>query len=411
MNKSLIDMSLFLNGIEPWPNQVFNKTFDAYFLLTYPPFYLNTNDENIFDPFDLLNNLDEKNIYVSDAEGKSKLMFALDSNWNRQLYYDAYKSKISEKRFLFWESDNDKWAMVSDAKYQVAIIGIDWKLANQIPLFFQQNLLSPIQFLEKVRMQKHEAIFFKNYKPASILTEGNIHNPVWIKYYFQCHVENENDKLFYWQQFEKIFHTIQPALKHCKSIDMYADQALSRRYWRNKQWYSSSKIAPVGGWQKYTYANCNKVANKFLNDNEHLCLAFAGRHNESEDLYIANKKGLIEFFTFWIYASLNKVAFKGGQSDFYFQTTLHSFSNKETLYNQNFEFCYKKNLISESEINRIVDELSTIGMALKIHRLEMPYTFAHYTNNEPLQITSMYSALPDLKTNKDLHQQTRIKHE
>jgi hypothetical protein len=409
MQNNLIDKSLFTNGTEPWPNQVFNKDFDAYFLVSYPQYFLNQNDYNIFDPFDFLNNLSEKNIYISSPNGISNLVFSLNADWNRQLYYDAYQQNIGDERFLFWKSENEKWAMVSDAKYNVAVIGIDWRYADQVPFFFNQCLLSPNQFLEKVALQKHAAIFLKNYKPAAILTVGAPEeNPIWQKYYFQCHVDNENDKLFYWPQFEKIFNIFHPALKHCKSLDMYADQALGRRYWMNKQWYGSYKNAPVGGWQKYSNANCNKVANKFLNNNEHLRLAFEGKKAESEAMYIANKKGLIEFFTFWIYASVQKVAQKGGASDFYFQTTLHSFSTKENLYNQVFEFCFNKSLLNEAIVNKIVGELAKIGFALKVHLIEAPYVSATFTEDAPLAISRMYSAVPDLVTDKNLMKVGRV---
>jgi hypothetical protein len=402
MNNSLIDTDLFADGMEPWVNQVFKKDFDAYFFLSHPAFQYNPNEPNIFDPFDFLNNLQEKNIYISSPSGKSNLGFALNSNWNRQLYLDAYQQNISDERFLFWQSENEKWAMVSDSTYKVAVIGIDWKICDEVPFFFQQCLLSPIQFLQKIGKQEHEAIFLKNYQPASVLTEGNLDNPMWVKYFFQCHVENENDKLFYWTQFEKIFNVIHPLLKHFKSLDMYADQAFTRRCWMNKQWYSSGKTAPVGGWQKYSYKNCEKVANKFLNDNEHLRLAFEGRSEESKALYIANKKGLIEFFTFWIYASLQKAPHSFSRSDFYFQTSLHSFGNKSDIHNQNFNFCYKKESLEEANIENLVMQLAEIGFAIKIHKLEKPYIFAIFTKNEPMKIEGMYSALPDLETDLDL---------
>jgi hypothetical protein len=396
MTNHLIDTDLFTDGIEPWVNQVFKKDFDAYFFLSHPAFQYSPNEPNIFDPFSFLNNLREKNIYISSPTGKRNLVFALNSDWNRQLYYDAYRENIADERFLFWQSENEKWAMVSDDKHKVAVIGIDWNLSDQVPLFFNQCLLSPIEFLQKIGKEAHEAIFLKNYQPTSILTKGNSDNPLWVKYYFQCHVENENDKLFYWKQFEQIFNTIHPVLKHCKSLDMYADQAFNRRYWMNKQWYSSGKNAPVGGWQKYSYANCEKVANKFLNDNEHLRLAFEGKKEESEALYIANKKRLIEFFNFWIYASLEKVPYKGGQSDFYFQTGMYSFGNKNREFNQNFEFCYKKSLLDDAIVEKMVNQLAKIGFALKIHRLEKPYKFATFTRDKTMKIETMYSALPDL---------------
>ncbi len=403
MKNKLFDIALFADGAEPWPNQVFLKDFDAYFFLSHPAFHYSPNEYNIFDTFDFLNNLQEKSIYISSATSKSNLVFALKSDRNRQLYYEAYKQNITDERFLFWQSENERWAMVSDEKHKVAVIGIDWDIAAEIPFFFQQCLLSTTQFLQKIGKENQGAIFLKNYQPATILTEGNSENPSWVKYYFQCHVKNENDKLFYWPQFEKIFNTIQPILKDFKRVYMYAEQAFVRWYWQNKQWYSTGKTAPVGGWQKYSYKNCEKVANKFLNENEHLQLAFEEKKEESEALYIANKKGLIEFYTFWVYASLQKMQQSFGRSDFYFQTTQHYFGNKNEAFNQNFEFCYKKELLNENDVENLVRQLAKIGFALKIHKIEKPYIFATYTKTEPLRIEGMYRALPDLETDNDLY--------
>jgi hypothetical protein len=391
MEHNLIDTDLFSDGLEPWPNQVFKKDFDAYFLLDYPAYQYCPNEDNIFDPFDLMNNLSEKTVFISSVSGKSNLTHTIDNEWNRQLYYNAYKKNITKERFLFWEGEGDKWAMASDAKCKVAIIGIDWKIAGEVAFFFPQCLLSPIQFLEKVGKQKHLDVFMKNYQPTRVLIEGSVENPMWVKYFFECHVENENDKLFYWPQFEKIFNAIYPLLKHFKSLDMYAEQGFNRRYWQNKQWYSSGKNAPIGGWQKYNYKNCEKIANKFLNDNEHLRFKFEGKKEASDALYIASgKKGLIEFYSFWIYASLLKMQQKGSKSDFYFLTTLHSFGNKNDKYNQNFNFSYRKELFQEMDIENLVEQLGEIGFAIKIHKAEKPYINASYYKDKPLCIESIY---------------------
>jgi hypothetical protein len=388
MRHDLIDIDLFEDGVEPWPNQVFKKDFDAYILLSYPAFEYNPNEHNIFDPFSFLNNIGEKNLFITSPSGSSRHSFNYEDD--RQFYFTAYKENIKEDRFLFWYGDHDRWAMVSDAKCKVAVIGIDWDICGEPGFFYPQCLLSPIQFLEKVGKQKHLDIFMKNYQPSKVLTDGHDKNPMWVKYFFQCHVKNENDKLFYWPQFEKIYNAIHPLLKHFKSLDMYASQAFERRYLRSKQWYSSGINAPIGGWQKYSHKNCEKVANKYLNDNEHLRLRFEGKTALSDALYLASKKGLIEFFTFWIYASLNKVSHKGGQSDFYFLTTLHSFGNKNDEYNQNFNFSYRKDLLNESDVENLISELGKIGFAVNIYKVEKPYIFAVFAKDKPLHTEGIY---------------------
>ena len=123
---------------------------------------------------------------------------------------------------------------------------------------------------------------------------------------------------------------------------MYADQAFWRRYKRKGQIYASGAKASVGGWQKYTYENCKKVATKFLTQNQHLVLQFEGKTEESEQLYLANKEGLIEFMTFWVYANIEKTKVKGQFSDFHFLTYQYNFNSKSVIFNQNFEFFVSK---------------------------------------------------------------------
>ena len=143
--------------------------------------------------------------------------------------------------------------------------------------------------------------------------------------------------------------------------------------------------------------------NAYTYNNKHLRLRFEGKIEESDALYKANKKGLIEFKTFWIYASLLKVKQSFRRRDFYFQATLHSFGNKDDTYNQNFNFCYKKGMFDEVNIENLVEQLAQIGFALKIHKLEKPYIFATYTKNEPIKIDGMYAALADLQTDENLY--------
>jgi phosphatidylglycerophosphatase A len=405
MEKSLFDVSLFLNSIEPLPNQIFSKDFDAYFFIEYPPCqYIKTD---VYNPFPFLNNIDDETIFVRNPEGTHTLNYKIDkTTWDTEPYYVAFKQTFPIDRFLFWQSENDKWAMVSDDKHKIAIVGIDWHLADQVPLFNQNCQLSPAQVLKILNLEKHKDIFLRNYAPSANLTKGNDQNPLWIKYYFKCHVDTENDKLFYWKHFELLYHAIVKALSHFKSIDMYADQALERRYKMNKQIYSSGKNAPVGGWQKYSYDNCKKVATKFLTHNQHLQLKFEGKIDEAEALYMANKNGLIEFMNFWIYATLEKTTKKGYASDFYFLMGLYSFGNFETEFNQNFEFSYKKSTLNEDTVAVLLDELIALGFAKKVYKIEQPKVFAKYSPDKALQIEGIYGMVPDFDNKKSLIKET-----
>ena len=392
----MFDKSLFLNNTEPWPNQVFSKDFDCYFFVNYP--HLQYGQEGPCRPYDLSNNLSEKTIYVTNPEGTKSFNYKYEfknGDWNFDGFNKLFDSKVADERFLFWSGEGERWAMISDKKYGVAVYGINWKDANQIPMFFDSELLSPIHFLQKVEKEKHLDIFIKNYQPSKILIEGSDENSIWVKYYFQCHVNTENDKLFYWQNFEKLYHCITKLLSHYKAIDMYADQAFQRNYFMNKQWYRSYKQAPVGGYQKFNLKNCEKVATKFLLDNEHLKLSFEMDKDGADKLYKAKKEGLINFFGFSISGSTQKQQRREYRNDFTFGMGLYDHGDKSDKYNQNFQLSYKKSTIENDKMNVAIDELKKIGFAVKVSTVEQPATFVKYSTDKPLVIEGIQNVIPD----------------
>ncbi len=388
----MFDKSLFLNNTNPWPNQVFSKDFDCYFFVNYP--HQAWQAPGHCRPYDLSNNLGERTVYITNPEGTSSMNFTY-KDFNFDEYNQQFESKIQEDRFLFWSGEAEEWAMVSDKKYGVAVYGIQCKWAHNIPMFFEKDLLSPIQFLQKVAMEKHLDIFLKNYRPSKKMTEGDEENPLWVKHYFQCKVESENDKIFYWPAFEKLYHCIAKLLSHYQAIDLYASQAFERRYWMNDQWYGSAKNAPVGGFQKFSIKNCEKVATKFLNDNEHLKSKFNLQKEEAEKLYVANKKGLIEFFGFNIYGHTIKQKTKGHYTDFFIVMGLYDHGDKSDEYNQNFQMAYKKSTIEEEKITNALQELKDLSFAINVAKHEQPSTFAKYTRDKPLEIIGIYNVIPE----------------
>jgi hypothetical protein len=394
MSQKIIDANLFADGTEPWPNQVFQQDFDAYFWLSYPPFEYSATE--VFNPFSFMNNLDERTIYIQTPNGSKHFNLNMPPGvYDFENFYEKFKVNFGNERFLLWQGEKEQWAIISDKKNKICVLAMQWQIVGQVDVFFKQSKLSPKAVLEILNLQKHEAIFIKNYAPSACLTEGNNENKVWRKYYFQCHVNNENDKLFYWSQFKKLFECSNKLLKPFKGIDLYACQAFDRRYWRNKQWYSSGSFAPVGGYQKYSIENFEKVATKFLPNNEHLVLKFEGKTTEAEALYIANKKGLIEFYDFQIYAHSIKQKQRGSAFEFMFKMGLYDHSNKATLHNQNFQFFYQENLLKDEDVNIFIEELKTFCHIIKIHEVRQPNTYAEYTFDKPLEIHGIYGFVPE----------------
>lgn len=383
---NIFNKSVF-NDKNPFLKQVFKKQFDAYFFLDFPSFneFNSTTDHNI--PVAFLNNIKQDTIFIDNLNEKKRFQFTFSQNWLRYDFITSFDRKLKTERFLFWFSKNEKWAMISDAEMEIAIIGIDWDIADQVRLFYENSLISPLKSIEKLNIKEFQSQFIDNFKPSKNLTLGNDQNPIWEKYFFDCHVEDENDKLFYWKQFEPLYFTLTKALKDFKGIDMYADQIFWRQYYKNKQWYSAGKSASVGGWQNYNFKNCQKVATKFLTDNQHLRLQFERKHEEADKLVRESEQGLISFMSFWIYANIDKQKQKGYKSDFYFK--ILGFRGKKDEINQQFEFYYNAKLIEPEDIKELITGLTEIGRAKKIYKTTNPYIFAKYTLDRPLEIYSM----------------------
>ena len=383
---------------EPWRAPVFLKKFDAHFFIQFPH---NQYGNEPIEPFGLLNNLQESKLFISTPNGSKNIEFQHD--WSRMTdFFDIYKEKLAEDRFLFWHGTTDRWAMVSDSLRRFAVIGIDWKLADQPAYFYKDFLLSNKKVAELLGDARLETAISENYAPSKWLTESSDENPMWVKYHFCGKVETEDDKLFYWRQFEPLFGAVSAVLADFKSQFMWADQHFSRRYFMNKQWYSSNAQAPVGGWQKFSHANCDKVANKFLPQNRHLQLRFDGKRDESEQLFIANKKGLIEFMFFWIYAALEKRRKPEGWMDFYFIMEFTGFGEKTAETNQDFQFFYLKSAISDDKIEKLVADLVKIGFVKKIYRMERPVSFWKTDAAGLPEISHIYSESPDFGSSAEL---------
>jgi hypothetical protein len=374
----------------PFLKQVFNKEFDAFFFINFPK-------SNPFDgisscmPSSLfLNNIQQKNIYVSDIDGTKNLQFTFNQvDWQTNDAYLAYiTANTGGTQYLFWHSEGENWGMISDTASEFALIGVDWNIADQIKLFFDNYLISPNQAIEKLQLQDNREAFFERYKPKDVFEKGNEKNPMWIKFIFDCHVENENDKLFYWLQFEPLYFSLTKVLEGLKGVDMYADQVFWRQYYQNKQWYTTGKNAPVGGWQAFSHKNCHKVATKFLTANLHLQLQFEGRQEEANKLIRDSKIGLISFMNFWIYANKERQSQKGYASAFYFKLSgIHA--GKNDVVNQRFEFYLREDLIEKSKVDDFVSDLVKIGFAISVYKLRKPYIFAKYVWGKPTEIISM----------------------
>jgi hypothetical protein len=381
---SFFDTQLLESGQDPWLHNVFTKTFDAYFFIEYP--HLRNAHEPI-ELFDFTTNFQEKTLYVESLNPDRQIEHFYNQRYS-DVFFDIFKEKdMAAERFLFWRGESGLWAMFSDTESKIAVIGVDWRQAysGSVTMMFRDFII-PIPKLQEKLPEIDILKVLSNYAPSKILTEGNDENPLMVKYYFESNPKTEDDKLFYWAQFEPLYNILSATISDFKLVKMWACQHFNRLYRMKNQIYSSGSNAPVGGWQKFSHANCHKVATKFLTNNKHLQLQFEGKQDEAQALYFQSKKGLVEFYAWWLCAHPQdkEGGVESAWNDFYFLLDCNCI----------FQFFYRKGVIDEVKIQKLYDELMRIGSVSKVFKVEKPNLHFAYDADGVAGVHSMYGFVP-----------------
>ena len=382
-NKKLFKKSIFRKN--PFLNQVFNKNFDSFFFLNFSVEKEFKGNSFLYVPHSFINNINDKGLFIDSTQNNKKLEYIFNNDWNVNDFIIKFKETIGNQKTLFWSSESEKWGMITDTENEVAIIGADWNIVDQIDLFFKDFYIPPNEFFKKIKLKNSFNSLLKNYKPKKILTIGDDkENPLWEKYFFECYVENEEDKIFYWKQFELFYDSLSKLLVNFKGKDMYADQGFWRQYLMNNSYYTTGKNAPVGGWQIFSHKNCKKVSTKFLPKNEHLILEFEGKMDQFNQMMRKSNDGLIRFGDIWVYGNIEKQKIKGQSSDFYFQTK--SFGGKNSEVNQRLEITFNKSLIGNKYLRDFIEEIKHIGRVKKIYKVTTPKLSVLFSETENIKV-------------------------
>jgi hypothetical protein len=387
--EKIFNLDIFTKNLEPWAYNIFSQPYDAYFFIDYP--HLRYTNEPI-ELFDFTTNFQEKTLFVHTLNPAKKIAFFYNRRYDPAFFEEFKEKQLANERFLFWHGETGLWAMFSDTKTNIALIAVnwEWQYSSSVQMFFAEQIMPLPQLKTKLQGIVDLKTVLTNYAPSKILTEGSPENPIWVKYYFECKHHSENDKLYYWEQFEKLYQILQKTIKDFKMVKMWACQHFDKLYKMKGQLYNSGSNAPVGGWQKFSYENCKKVATKFLTDNAHLQLQFEGKQNEALPLYLKSEKGLIRFFAWWLYANKEIKASKifEGINDFFF--LLENEGNT-------FQFFYRKGIIEETDIQILYAELLKIGFVSKVYKDEAPNIHFKYDIDGMAQILGTYGYIPSEK--------------
>jgi hypothetical protein len=374
-----------------WDTTAFARKFDAYFFLDTTSW--NSDDWRLSQFLGWFNNVEDRQGWCH-VVGDDVLAFDVS-----RVIFDDFQSQYrrlpSSDAFQLWHGPTDRWGLVIDRRSGVAILGVDRSVESHVDLFFHDLKLPPGVAAERLGLDV--AVVVEVYAPSRFLLQSSEENPMWTKFFFVCRVETEDDKLFYWAQFERFYEAVSNALDGFRYIRMLPDQALWRavRNRRGEMIRVTGKDAPVGGWQAFTHANCEKAATKFLSNNRHLQLRFAGRNDEADVCFPLDQTGLPGFQFFWLRGSRATRRSPEEGADVYFVQSGPG-GSAEQRYNQHFSLQVLTESIPVERVDRLVEQLRNIGHAEFVYRTERPARFWETNEQGIPRVSGIYSVDPDI---------------
>jgi hypothetical protein len=379
----------FLSGTrQPFSEPVFRTQPDAAFLLRLPA--------RLADDFEwwpltvLLNNVDETVIHwwrSVDGTSESGSVSCAD-----RTYTAPPACTGGQRGVLCLTGQTGSWGLCLDLDSGVAVLGLARGAARNQAVIYQNNWMSRADAALAANVDAQALAWVE--MPASYFVEGATENPLWHKWCFVCHVEDENDKLFYWPQLERFYDCLTPAMAGWRFQKMLPSQGFWRRVGPVAALRVTGSNAPVGGWQQFTQANCERVATKFLTENEHLRLRFDGRSDEAFALYPRERPGVIDVSFFWLRAARGQRRSPEHAAELYFVLP-HGGATRADACNQYFEFFVRSDVMDGSSAASIVDQLAAIGRAIEVYETERPERFWELGPGGIGRISTVYGASSD----------------
>jgi hypothetical protein len=385
VNDAVFATEALAAGVWPVDASVFRAPFDVTLFIRLDDRL--ASDDEWFSFRNLLNNARETAIYFWRAPSGSSGSMPFENEWSGPPDWVGGRSGI-----VCLTGATGTWALCIDNRAGVGVLGLARTVASTQRVIFQNMWISAAD--AAIALGDQSASFSARYAPSPWFTTPSPENPLWRKWCFVCHVEDENDKLFYWPQFERFFGAIDLLIADWPFRRMLPSQGLWRRVGRDDALRLTGTEAPVGGWQGFTHANCHKVATKFLTNNRHLQLRFDGHDDEAAALYPRRAPGLIDVSFFWLRAARTSRRSPEGSAEMYFVLPGTGRSRADAC-NQYFEFFVLDDAVEATELERVVDELADVGKATAVYETARPNQFYELDQHGAGQISSISSCGPE----------------
>jgi hypothetical protein len=248
---------------------------------------------------------------------------------------------------------------------------------------------------------KHEDYYQEQHPLLNIENTNYTNEPIseiYVEYCLQCHVNNENDKLFYNEQMLALFEVLNPLINNWKFTRVMTDVALNRLYLRSKkdEIRITGKFASNGGRKnKYTLANVQKVSTLHIANNPNLVFDFNNPGVQDRSIWEQNPQGLPHVFRMEIYGRKNNILVPNWTFDyctpmhFYLQWENPIYNHKGIENNQSVNIWMPHSLMPSHEMDNLVRKIGKIAHATKIYKNETAQQGVTYENEEG-NITTTY---------------------
>jgi hypothetical protein len=201
-------------------------------------------------------------------------------------------------------------------------------------------------------------------------------NQTFTNYSLLCKVPTEDDKLYYWENFQKLIPFLDPIMKKFKTTKVISWQHFEKIKWNKKEQInrSSSSAAPTGGSNNtWCFDDLKKIFNVYLNDRTFHYHCWNGK-NEEIKIPPVNKRGYPFHYSTTILGNIAKIK-PDASTDWYNRTTdfrfqipyyFGQFENSNML----VEFCFRDGWLSKEEMDTLVLCISEVCFCHTIYRRE-----------------------------------------
>jgi hypothetical protein len=190
-----------------------------------------------------------------------------------------------------------------------------------------------------------------------------------------CKVEAENNKIYYWNNMEKIFHLLDSFLKEWEEVRILSHQHFTKIKWDKKEKVNraSNSIAPTGGSNnKWNYETLKKVMSLYLADTTYHNYIFE-KKNEEILVPPINAKGYPFHYSTEIFGRIKKVKHTATevieQAPMDFRLKI-PYCFTHDAYNMFVDISFNEAVFTQEEMYNLIRKINTIAFTKKVFKNE-----------------------------------------